>query len=242
MKLLLLAAGKSNRIYKKIKKNKCLIRYNNTSLLEKIIIDSNLKNINDINIVVGFNKNLIKKKLKKLNINYIENDFYNSTDMLYSLYLGLKSLDDDTIISYSDIIFSKKIFSDIKKISKNKEIIIPINSKWKNIWKIRKKNIFDDCETLSFNKNFKLTEIGNKIDNPRKVKGQYMGIIYISKKKLPLIIKYLKLHLKKNKTSHITYFLNSIKDRLNIYCMRTSTFWYEIDDFQDYKNLKNLKW
>ena len=59
--------------------------------------------------------------------------------MLYSLYLGLKNLNDDTIISYSDIIFSKKIFSDIKKISKNKEIIIPINSKWKSIWKIRKK-------------------------------------------------------------------------------------------------------
>ncbi len=48
--------------------------------------------------------------------------------------------------------------------------------------------------------------------------------------------------LKKNKTSHITNFLNSIKDKLNIYCMRTSTFWYKIDDFQDYKNLKNLKW
>ncbi len=241
MKLLLLAAGKSNRIYKKINKNKCLIQYNNTSLLEKIISDSNLKNINDINIVIGFNKNLIKKRLKKLNVNYIENNFYNSTDMLYSLYLGLKNLNDDTIISYSDIIFSKKIFSEIKKISKNKEIIIPINSKWKNIWKIRKKNILDDCETLDFNKNFKLTEIGNKIEDPRNVKGQYMGIMYISKKKLPLIIKYLKLYLKKNKQSHVTYFLNSIKDKLNIYCMRTSTFWYEIDDFQDYTNLKNLK-
>ena len=33
MKLLLLAAGKSNRIYKKIKKNKCLINYNNTTIL-----------------------------------------------------------------------------------------------------------------------------------------------------------------------------------------------------------------
>ena len=241
MKLLLLAAGKSERIYKKIKKNKCLIRYNNTSLLEKIISESNLENIYDINIVIGFKKSLIKKKLKKLNINYIENNFYKSTDMLYSLYLGLKNLDGDVIISYSDIIFSRKIFSNIRRISKNKEIIIPFNSRWKRTWKIRKKNIFDDCETLDFNKNFKLTEIGNKIDDAKKVKGQYMGIIYISKKKVPLIIKYLKQHLKKNKTTHITYFLNSIKDKINIYCMKTSTFWYEIDDFEDYKNLKKLK-
>lgn len=241
MKLLLLAAGKSNRIYKKIKKNKCLINYNNTTLLEKIISDSNLKDIRDVNIVIGFKKDLIKKRLKKLNVSYIENNFYKSTDMLYSLYLGLKNLNDEIIISYSDIIFSKKVFSDIKKIKKNKEIIIPINSKWKSIWKIRKKNIFDDCETLDFNKNFILTEIGNKIDDPGKVRGQYMGIIYISKKKLPLIVKYLKFYLKKNKTSHVTYFLNSIKKKFNIYCMRTSAFWYEIDDFQDYTNLKNLK-
>ncbi len=66
MKLLLLAAGKSNRIYKKIKKNKCLIEYNKKSLLEKIITDSNLKKKDDINLVVGFNKNLIKKKIKKI--------------------------------------------------------------------------------------------------------------------------------------------------------------------------------
>ena len=90
MKLLLLAAGKSNRIYKKINKNKCLIEYNKKSLLEKIITDSNLKKKDDINIVVGFNKYLIKKKLKRFKVNYIENNLFNNTDMLYSLYFTLR--------------------------------------------------------------------------------------------------------------------------------------------------------
>ena len=241
MKLLILAAGKSNRIYRKIKKNKCLIQYNKKNLLEKIIGDSNLKKKEELNVVVGFNKELIKKKLKKFKVNYIENNKYDSTDMLYSLYLGLKKLNDDVIISYSDIIFSKNIFSKIVEIKRSKQIIIPINTKWKKIWKIRKKNIFDDCETLNFNKKFILTEIGNKIKNLKNVKGQYMGIIYISKKILPKIVKLLKLHLKKNKKSHVTHFLNSIKNTIKIYCMKTSSFWYEIDDFQDYKNLNNLK-
>ena len=31
--------------------------------------------------------------------------------MLYSLYLGLKEINDDILVSYSDIIFSKNIFS-----------------------------------------------------------------------------------------------------------------------------------
>ena len=67
-----------------------------------------------------------------------------------------------------------------------------------------------------------------------------MGIIYISKKNTPQNCKTLKLHLKKVK-SHVTYFLNSIKNIIKIYCMKTSSLWYEIDDFQDYKNLNNLK-
>ena len=62
--------------------------------------------------------------------------------MLYSLYLGLKEINDDILVSYSDIIFSKNIFFQVNKIKKNKEIIIPVNTKWKKIWQIRNKNIF----------------------------------------------------------------------------------------------------
>ena len=233
MKLLLLAAGKSERIYKKIHKNKCLIQYKKECLIEKIINDSKLKKIGNINIVVGFKKNLIKNRLKKFNVQYIYNNLFNSTDMLYSLYLGLKEINDDILVSYSDIIFSKNIFFQVNKIKKNKEIIIPVNTKWKKIWQIRNKNIFADCETLDYDKRSYLTEIGNKIKNPKNVKGQYMGIIYISKKKLPVVKKLLKIYLKKNKKSHLTYFLNSIKNKIKIYCMKTSTFWYEIDDYQD---------
>ena len=43
MRLLLLAAGKSSRIYNKIKKNKCLININHKSLIRNII-DSAYKN------------------------------------------------------------------------------------------------------------------------------------------------------------------------------------------------------
>ena len=57
MILIILAAGKSNRIYKKIKKNKCLIKIKNKSLIQKIIDDAKKKKfISEIRIVVGFKK------------------------------------------------------------------------------------------------------------------------------------------------------------------------------------------
>ena len=42
----------------------------------KIINDSKLKKIGNINIVVGF-KNLIKNRLKKFNVQYIYNNLFN---------------------------------------------------------------------------------------------------------------------------------------------------------------------
>ena len=48
MRHVFLAAGKSNRIYKKIKKNKCLLSINNKPLIIKLIdelLKINIKNI-----------------------------------------------------------------------------------------------------------------------------------------------------------------------------------------------------
>ena len=68
MKVVLLAAGKSQRIFKKINKNKCLLKINKNTIIENSIneiLKAKVK-LEDIIIVLGFKSNLIKKKLKKL--------------------------------------------------------------------------------------------------------------------------------------------------------------------------------
>jgi len=125
MRLLLLAAGKSSRIYNKIKKNKCLININHKSLIRNII-DSAYKNkIEKIDIITGFKPNNIKKDLRNYKkIRFINNSKYSSTDMVYSALLGLKKTKIDTIISYTDIIYTDKIFKILSSNSK-KFITIP---------------------------------------------------------------------------------------------------------------------
>ena len=57
MNLLILAAGKGNRIYDKINTHKCLLKVKNKTLIEKIIDDAKEKNLfNKIYVVVGFKK------------------------------------------------------------------------------------------------------------------------------------------------------------------------------------------
>ena len=56
MKYIFLAAGKSSRIYAKIKKPKSLIKLNNTFLLERLILNAKVSGADDIYVVTGFQK------------------------------------------------------------------------------------------------------------------------------------------------------------------------------------------
>jgi L-glutamine-phosphate cytidylyltransferase len=235
MNLLILAAGKSNRIFSKIKKHKCLLEIDNKTLLSKIIEDSISAQIDKVNIVTGFKEKILKKYIKKnhKNIKIINNNLFNKTDMLHSAILGLKKIKDDVIISYSDIIYDKKILNKIRKL-KSKKILIPVKTDWSKVWKQRKKDIKDDAENLSIDKKNFLKTIGGKIKK-KYPKGQYMGIIYIPKSMIHKILRvYKQNNIKKMQMSNFLNFL--IKLNYKIKVINTKSYWYEFDDIQDYKN------
>jgi len=242
MKLVLLAAGKSSRIYKKIKLNKCLIKVKKKTMIERIIENSIKSSINEIITVTGFKPENIKKTLiKKKFVKFVHNNKFESTDMVYSAMLGIKNINSDVLISYTDIIYDASLFKLIKR-NKLKKITIPYIKNWKNVWKLRKKNIFDDAETFKKNKKGYLTEIGNKINkrNSQNVEGQFMGIIYIPKEELP---KVLKIYFNKRKYKfQFTQFLNYlISEKFFIKCIEYKKYWYKINDFENLNNLKKKK-
>tara|TARA_B100001989_G_C24507069_1_gene448243 strand:- start:272 stop:994 length:723 start_codon:yes stop_codon:yes gene_type:complete len=237
MNIVFLAAGKSSRIFKEVKKPKCLLKINNQSIISNLIKNLKGLNIKKISVVVGFKSNLIKKELKKFReINFIYNKYYNSREMLYSLILALKKIDDDIIFSYTDVIYERDIIK--KLISKKKEIYLPILKNWQKIWIKRKKKIKLDAEDLQIDKNNSLRNIGNKITNISKVKYQFMGILMINRENREKIIG-LYNSIKNNKKIHLTQFLNLlIKKKLNVKCLKYEKSWYEFDDMDDYLNYK----
>lgn len=237
MRIVFLAAGKGTRIYRNIKTPKALIKIKKKSLIERLILNIEKKYRNKITIITGFQANKIINETKKYKINYLHNAKYNKTEMLHSMYLALKNYNEDILFSYSDIFYESKI---IKKILSKKliNIFVPINLHWKNIWLSRKKNIFEDAETLITSKG-NITEIGNKITNLKEVEGQYMGIFFIPKK---YRIKIINIIQKKNfKKKQITYFINYlIKKNFKIRTMSYKGFWYEFDDSTDLNQFKKL--
>ena len=68
MKLILLAAGKNSRIYRKLGKHKCLLKIKNKTLIEKIINGARSCGLKKIDIIVGFKKENIMSYFKIINI------------------------------------------------------------------------------------------------------------------------------------------------------------------------------
>ena len=239
MQILILAAGKSSRIYSKIGINKCLIEIKkDLTIIKKLILDLEYYNLKKIYISVGFNKNKIINHLKgKQNINFIYNKEFNRTGIVHSMINGLSNMkEQNTLVIYSDIVFNKILISRIKKLNA-KHITLPVLYNWLKVWKKRGQDIRDDAENLII-KDQKITEIGTKIKELDKVKYQYMGIVYIPKN-LITILKDKYDNCQKN--IDMTSFLNLLnKKDISLKPLKYSGEWYEIDNYKDLINFNKI--
>ena len=144
MKGIILAAGKGERMGSETEnKPKCMIKYKGKAIIDYIIQTFNECGINDIIIVNGYKKEILEQYLDGKNINFITNKNYNTTNMLYSLFCAESQINDDLIISYSDIIYNNKV---LKKLINNKmDIAITVDKAWCELWQIRMEDPLQDA-------------------------------------------------------------------------------------------------
>ena len=88
-------------------KPKVLIDINGKPLIEQSINHFYEHDIKDISIVRGYKKEAFKLQ----NIKYFDNDNFENTSELSSLYLAKKEIVDHAVISYGDILYRKYILS-----------------------------------------------------------------------------------------------------------------------------------
>ncbi|NLY75093.1 MAG: phosphoenolpyruvate mutase [Firmicutes bacterium] len=88
---------------------KTLVKIGGKSILESQIETFNQVGIKEITVVRGF----AKEKISLPNINTVDNDEYQDTTELYSLFLALKEIKENTIVSYGDLVFKSYILNDL---------------------------------------------------------------------------------------------------------------------------------
>jgi histidinol-phosphate/aromatic aminotransferase/cobyric acid decarboxylase-like protein/choline kinase len=117
MQAIILAAGMGKRLGKYTQNGtKCMVQVNGKSLIERALeslIDAGIKRVI---LVVGYRAEALRSfltgKYPELEIVYVTNEVYATTNNIYSLWLAREYLSsDDTILLESDIIFQSEILT-----------------------------------------------------------------------------------------------------------------------------------
>ena len=231
MQLVLLAAGRGARLKSKTKKiPKCLVKVSG----KPIINYNNLffKKFKKKIAVIGYKSLKLRKYLQEYNFLQIYNKKFLQTNMVESMFLAKEKITEKEIVFvYSDIVFKKTIFENLK----SKYSFLLLNTKWEQLWKKRMGDKFtEDAETVVVKGKF-ISSIGEKIKKGRVPPCQYMGIFKLMKKD------YLKLYsfykIIKNKKIDFTSFINLAikKEVIDIKYKLTSKLWLEVDNSKDIK-------
>ena len=232
MNSLILAAGTGTRL-RPITNDipKCLVKIGNKSLLDWQLENLKKAGIKNINIVTGYKQDkIIKDREIKFNKIYF-NKSYNSTNMVKSLLLAKDLFYTDLLISYSDIIYKTEIVKLLLE-SKHKNAII-IDIDWYKLWSKRFKEPLDDAETLSFDKNFNLLNIGKKTRNINDIMGQYIGLMKFDNNTLGFLNNFDIENKIKNNLFMSVLIRIFLKNNIEIKVLPIKRGWLEVDSLSD---------
>ena len=223
MKMIILAAGEGTRLRPLTSdRPKCMVEYKNKPMIDSLLEVANECYIKDIAVIGGYKKEVLEDYLKDKNLTFFTNKKFHSTNMVSTFFTAKDYMDDDIIISYSDIVYKKEVLK--KLIDSKDDFSVVIDRKWKELWSQRMENPLDDAETLKI-KDGKIIELGKKPQSYTEIEGQYIGLFKISKNIIKKVIKYYE-RLNQNK-------IYDGKDFDNMYM--TSFIQMIIDEFVDVK-------
>ena len=112
-------------------------------------------------------KSIIERQLSVMlnsgsRMSIIRNNDYENTNMVCSLMCAREVMEsgDDILISYGDIIYSEEVLRTI--LGSEEEASVVVDDGWYSYWSERCENPLDDAETLLFDEDSYLIEIGQK--------------------------------------------------------------------------------
>lgn len=235
MQAVILAAGKGARLGELTESNtKCMISVNDKTLIEHTLEKIERSGIEKVVLVVGYQKdnliNYIQSKKWNLNIEYVVNEDYETTNNIYSLFLAAKNLeDDDTIIFESDILFDENILKDLLADDRKNLVAVDKYQSWMDgtVVKINDSNAITSFVPKEF---FDYNEVDSyyKTVNIYKFSKEFSAGIYVP---------FLKAYSQALGTNG--YYEQVLRVILTLENCNLEPFivndrkWYEIDDIQD---------
>lgn len=242
MQILIPAAGMGKRLGSETyDKTKAMVEVNGKTLIERCLESVVMHPIDRIILVVGYEKEKLKSFLgdsyKGLDIVYVENNDYATTNNIYSIFLAKDYLvEDDTILIESDLIFEPKLLQMV------------VQNKFENLALVDKYKPWMDGTVVKINNDFSISHFISKADfDYNKVHEYYktVNIYKFSKSFLASVyVPFLEAYAKAMGNNE--YYEQVLKVIVNLDTRALKALpldgevWYEVDDAQDLDNASLL--
>lgn len=176
MKIIILAAGIGSRLGNPFPKPLTPLK-DGRSIMERQVENlSEAFSEHDINIVVGFKKDLIMERFPDLT--YIYNQFFDSTNTSKSLLKALKKYQNEDVLWLNgDVIFESAIFDVLKQEIEEENSFVSVNT-----------NRVAEEEVKYTLKNGTIEELSKTVKNGL---GEAVGINYVAGRDVPVLIEHL---------------------------------------------------
>jgi choline kinase len=118
MQAVILAAGQGSRLRPLTDhRPKCLVKVQGKPILEYQLEALCAAGVRECVIVVGHLaaqvRNTIGRRYRNLSITYVENEIYDRTNNIYSLWLARTKITDDVLLLEGDLIFEPELLMDV---------------------------------------------------------------------------------------------------------------------------------
>ena len=242
MQIIIPAAGMGKRLGSETyDKTKAMVKVNQKTLIERCLDCAVLHPIDRIILVIGYQKEKLKSFLgdsyKGVDIVYVENNDYASTNNIYSIFLAKDYLvEDDTILIESDLIFEPKLLQMV------------VQNKFENLALVDKYKPWMDGTVVKINNDFSISHFISKVDFDYKKVHEYyktVNIYKFSKSFLTSVyVPFLEAYAKAMGNNE--YYEQVLKVIVNLDTRALKALpldgevWYEVDDAQDLDNASLL--
>ncbi|HZC67847.1 MAG TPA: isocitrate lyase/phosphoenolpyruvate mutase family protein, partial [Nitrospirales bacterium] len=231
-------------------KPKCLLDIKGKTILERQIASLNEVNIKDIAVVRGYQK----EKIAFPNLRYYDNDRYEDTGELTSIFCAEQELKGRCLLLYSDIIFETGIL--LKLLKSPADITIVVDLAWADQRKLPRPHFKPDLVLLdnppATGYRFvppdgpnRLVKIGQHLDLER-AHGEFIGLAMLSERGTDQFKSVYKSVAKNPEApfheapsltkASLTDMLQELVDRGHeVSCLPIYKGWMEVDTFEDYQ-------
>lgn len=236
MQAIILAAGMGKRLH--TDKNKSMVCVNGISLWSRQITALKKANIKKIIVVTGYNAPEFEKYIltysDNMEITFVRNDDFATTNNIWSLFLAKDYFTDDVILLESDLIYEEDVIEKLcNEDNPNVTVVAKLDTWMDGTTVILKDNYVEEIIPKSESKKYDPNDLYKTVNIYK------FSAAFLKNKYFPMLEYYIQKHGKQE------YYEMALRELIThekhlLAAMELQTKWYEIDTEVDLEQAEKL--